>query len=264
MIQYNIKFECGWGQTSTELTQRYNRMSPGSDPCWKNLIVDDNKPVDLTVALQIPHLHNDKCLHFRREPDIIESWPPDKCGKNYFDYSSTSKYHVTTWWLNKTYDELIDLKYSAKKCNVSVISSLKHKHRCDFIKTLSIKDINIDMYGPINGTFISSPSNARDDIFLKYNKSICIENSSCSNYFTEKIVDSILAWCLPIYWGCPNINEFLPAGSYRVIDLLDIKTAIDIINEPVTDSEIKSMREARDLILNKYNIWPTIYNFLNY
>ena len=261
MIQQNIKFECSWGQTSTELARRYNIMSPGSAPGWKDILVDSNKPVDLTVALQKPYLHNDNCLHFRREPDIIESWPPDKCGKNYFDYSSTSRYHVTTWWLTKTYDELTNLKYNTKKYDVSAISSLKHKHRCDFINGLFMEDNNIDVYGDINGRHV--PIELRDNVFLKYSKSICIENCSYSNYFTEKIVDSILAWCLPIYWGCPNINEFLPDGSYRVVDLYDIKTAIDIINEPVSDTEIKAMSEARDLILNKYNIWPTIHNFLN-
>jgi len=37
--------------------------------------------------------------------------------------------------------------------------------------------------------------------------SICIENSSNRNYHTEKIIDAFLSKTVPIYWGCPNLEE---------------------------------------------------------
>ena len=37
--------------------------------------------------------------------------------------------------------------------------------------------------------------------------SICIENSSNKNYHTEKIIDAFLSKTIPIYWGCPNLEE---------------------------------------------------------
>jgi hypothetical protein len=37
---------------------------------------------------------------------------------------------------------------------------------------------------------------------------IAVENSQNKNYFTEKIVDCFLTRTIPIYWGCPNIDEF--------------------------------------------------------
>lgn len=43
--------------------------------------------------------------------------------------------------------------------------------------------------------------------------SVVIENSRCPGYFTEKLLDSFLAWSLPIYWGDPSIERvFLPEG----------------------------------------------------
>lgn len=43
--------------------------------------------------------------------------------------------------------------------------------------------------------------------------SVVIENSRCPGYFTEKLLDSFLAWSLPIYWGDPRIESvFLPEG----------------------------------------------------
>jgi len=37
--------------------------------------------------------------------------------------------------------------------------------------------------------------------------SICIENSSNRNYHTEKIIDAFLSKTIPVYWGCPNLEE---------------------------------------------------------
>lgn len=43
--------------------------------------------------------------------------------------------------------------------------------------------------------------------------SVVIENSRSPGYFTEKIVDSLLAWSVPVYWGDPEIERvFLPEG----------------------------------------------------
>jgi hypothetical protein len=37
--------------------------------------------------------------------------------------------------------------------------------------------------------------------------SICIENSSNRGYHTEKVIDAFLSKTIPIYWGCPNLEE---------------------------------------------------------
>jgi hypothetical protein len=192
---------------------------------------------------------------------MIERWPSDFSGDNVFDYSSIDKYHVTTWWLTKDYDFLASLEMPVKKYNTSALSSLKHKHRTDFITGVSNLSDEIDVYGHISGRIVPITS-LRDNVFLKYEKSICIENCSVENYFTEKIADCILGWCMPLYWGCSNISSFLPEGSYRNIQLEDFQSAIETINEPVSDTELKALAEARDLILNKYNIWPTIYSYI--
>lgn len=37
--------------------------------------------------------------------------------------------------------------------------------------------------------------------------SICVENSSNRGYHTEKVIDAFLSKTIPIYWGCPNLEE---------------------------------------------------------
>mmetsp|Transcript_87959 Transcript_87959/g.262299 ORF Transcript_87959/g.262299 Transcript_87959/m.262299 type:complete len:299 (+) Transcript_87959:128-1024(+) len=37
---------------------------------------------------------------------------------------------------------------------------------------------------------------------------LVIENSRHPNYFTEKLLDAMLAQCVPVYWGCENLRDF--------------------------------------------------------
>lgn len=45
--------------------------------------------------------------------------------------------------------------------------------------------------------------------------SYCYENSrDLSNYITEKIFDSLVHGCIPVYWGADNVLEHIPAGCF--------------------------------------------------
>jgi hypothetical protein len=66
---------------------------------------------------------------------------------------------------------------------------------------------------------------------------------------------------MPIYWGCKNIDKFLPKGSYINIDINKPgieDEIIEISKSRLFEENIDYIAEARDLILNKYNLWPTI------
>jgi hypothetical protein len=60
--------------------------------------------------------------------------------------------------------------------------------------------------------------------FRPYQYSVCIENSSRENYFSEKITDCILNKTIPIYWGCSNIGDF-----YNKEGIIQINNADEII-----------------------------------
>ena len=50
---------------------------------------------------------------------------------------------------------------------------------------------------------------------LEYKFNFCYENASSYNgYITEKIFDSFFAGCIPIYWGAPDIDQYIPADCY--------------------------------------------------
>lgn len=56
----------------------------------------------------------------------------------------------------------------------------------------------------------------------KYKFAICFENCPFPGYITEKIFDCILSGCIPIYFGAPDISEYIPYKCY--IDYNDFKS----------------------------------------
>jgi alpha-1,4-fucosyltransferase len=36
------------------------------------------------------------------------------------------------------------------------------------------------------------------------------ENTHTKDYVTEKVYDALAAGCVPIYWGAPNFEQYLP------------------------------------------------------
>lgn len=48
------------------------------------------------------------------------------------------------------------------------------------------------------------------ETFRNYKFSICFENAQqIPGYITEKIFDSLLAGCIPVYWGAPNVQDYV-------------------------------------------------------
>jgi len=70
---------------------------------------------------------------------------------------------------------------------------------------------------------------------------VAIENSKNQNYFTEKIVDAFLTKTIPIYWGCPNIEDFF-----------DVKGIITFNNEDELVSILNSLTEEEYWIRKEY------------
>ena len=107
-----------------------------------------------------------------------------------------------------------------------------------------------------------SHNNNSKYIGLKDHKySLAFENCSIKNYFSEKFTDCILSWTIPIYYGCSNIDKYFPKDSYYKIDIYDpnhIDKALEISKRPITQKNIDALKEARELIMYKYNLFSAI------
>ncbi len=69
--------------------------------------------------------------------------------------------------------------------------------------------------------------------------SIAFENSSRSGYTTEKIVSSLVAKTIPIYWGNPHIGkEFNTKRFINCHDYKDFNTVVERVKEIDNDDEL--------------------------
>jgi hypothetical protein len=71
----------------------------------------------------------------------------------------------------------------------------------------SIKRPPIEVDFPIPFPFESK------DMLFESMFSVVIENDFQINFFTEKIIDAVSTFTIPIYFGCPNIGEFFDVSG---------------------------------------------------
>lgn len=57
---------------------------------------------------------------------------------------------------------------------------------------------------------------------------ICIENVKRRNWFTEKLIDCMVTKTVPIYCGCPNVDEWFDVRGFIIVD--NINEIIDACN----------------------------------
>lgn len=176
-------------------------------------------------------------------------------------------HYLAPWQIKKTYSELKSILVFDKTKNLSTLTSNStwlegHKKRYAFVNRMKghFKD-KLDWFCK-GENFIEDKWNG----LANYRYSLAIENSSHPNYFTEKITDCFLAGSMPIYWGCPNILDYFPEKSLILIDINDYLGAINKIEEAIEenlfDKYFNYLKEARDLVIEKYQFIPALIQTL--
>jgi hypothetical protein len=93
------------------------------------------------------------------------------------------------------------------------------------------------------------------------------EMGPCENYFSERLFDSMLMWCIPIYYGGTNIDKYLPINSFQYFDLYNLNHTpeyiLDIIHSDFREQHLSDLAEARNLLLNKYQIWARMWETIH-
>ena len=258
------------------------------------VIIDD---IHNSQRNQIAEFNSNKVICIPREPARTN---PSYLHYN-FKYKMTYNNFFHVWssimGIKKTYDQLSIFNEIPKKNKIcSTVTSRfnpgggLYGTRIEFIKKLSQQKQfidKIDIFGynwteaelgeMFKGTFDGFnkgsakiidkllPNSSKWDGLEHYSYSIAIENCCKENYFSEKFTDCILAWTIPIYYGCPNIDKYFSKDCYYWLDITSANCFTElekILNTPITEKQIKAMGKARDLILNKYNAWEVVHNII--
>ncbi len=261
------------------------RQTPDSNGVWEGIQFTFNEVDECDYIVVINHPTKDIKVKCRKGGRILLIQEPPYERNNYltpyfryfdkiicaFDQNTgniLNNQAALPWHINKTFDELSELTFNKQKKNdrVSFITSNKnfypeHTIRLNFIKFMNDQSFDFDLFGsgfkPLKDKF--------DGIF-DYKYTLAAENYIAKDYFTEKIIDAFLSWTMPIYYGCTNITNYFPPESMIQVDLKNPQVALAKIKYAITnklwDKNIEAIKEARDLVLNKYQFFPMFHNLL--
>lgn len=169
------------------------------------------------------------CLH---ESDILALFPVDSIAYWSDDFVKENRYGVkcNTGQPIISPEKISSILFHQKKFLVAITSSklIKHKNgihqeRFAAFNFFSRKSQGIDLYGvgwdktsyPFVKTSYRGMCDTKKDVLQHYKFSICFENAK--NYpglITEKIFDCFASGVVPIYYGAPNVSDYIPESCF--------------------------------------------------
>jgi hypothetical protein len=257
-----------WNE-SPQLIENFIHQTPENLGVWENIIYTLNKDEsDYIIVMDetTESVDPKKVIFFGREPHYIglRKWTQESYGNYHHELGNS--WLAMTWWTKIQFNDLVNME-PIKNKDLSAIDSGKrhtpyHKFRADLITSFLKKyPKEIDGYGHICNNVL--PYRDKTKGLMDYRYNLVLENGKTDFYFSEKFCDPLLFLTMPIYKGCNQIGKFFPKNSYiEFDDSKGLDYAVDMIldysKSTFREENIENLKEARDLTLNKYNIWSTI------
>lgn len=277
-----IKLLTNW-TSSENLRQLWNKMSQGNYT-WNNIRMVLEDDPDYFVVINAPPSNESpdpsKTIVFRMEPlmeknaNMWKDWTTPDPEKFFKVCYHNTDYNNNEWHLSKTYQELksFEIKKDDKLNNViSTVLSAKyydpgHIKRIDFIKFLEKKNLPVHVFGNDKWGYKdfkgSLPSHQKDNALFPYKYTFNCENNSIKNYYTEKLIDGILAECLVFYSGCYNVKEFIDERAFVYLELSNFEDDYQKVKKAIEDNlweeRLPYIRSAKKKILNYLQFFPRV------
>lgn len=207
---------------------------------------------------------------------IPENWNPElhklfpiifTWNDKYIDRSKFIKIH---WPQTRQFPDIPKIPFGDRKLlvNISMNKFSRHPLELYSARRASIRHFertqpdNFDLYG----MGWNRPTNLREkvlpflrqhfssyrgtvqnkwDVLPRYRFSLCYENMREEpGYVTEKIFDCMRARCVPIYWGAPNITDYVDAEAFidRRPFRSDVELEAYLLN--ITEQEYERFQDA--------------------
>ncbi len=149
-------------------------------------------------------------------------------------------------------------KLFSSVCSAKAMKHTLHSLRLGFTRRLmtEIPDLEVFGYGMRELPY-------KADALDAYKFHLAIENHSCEHHWTEKLADAYLGFCLPLYFGCTNLDAYFPPESYVWVDIRDharARAEIErIIRTPGEyERRLPAIIEARRRVLHEYATFPQL------
>ena len=200
--------------------------------CTRIFFSTENVRPDFSIcdfAICFDHSKNENLLRFPLWASYYITYEKKRLTKIYTTIDPESRFEE---WSNR------------KKFCCLIVSNGAASERIDFYKMLDSK-IKVDSAGRWNntiGTELLAGTENKFEFIKDYRFVIAFENSSYSGYTTEKILEPLLAGCIPIYWGDPEVSkDFNPARFITVKNREDFE---EVINRIAGIEKNKSLAKA--------------------
>lgn len=280
-----VKILCHWA-SSDKIREWWNKMSKGNYT-WNNIqIVLDDDPDYFVVINAPPSGENpdpSKTIIFRMEPYMgtknKEHWgkwanpDPEKFFRICFHKTD---YNNNCWEISKTYQELKTMTINKTESVLSTVLSSKyydpgHVKRIDFVKFMEKKGFPVHVFGDNKWGYKdykgSLPQYEKDNAMFPYKYVFNCENNSIKNYYTEKLIDGILAECLVFYSGCYNIRDYIDERAFVYLELSnfeeDFKKVKTAMENNLWEDRIEIIRKEKKKILNYLGFFPRLERIIN-
>ena len=272
------------------------KMTPGCSGKWKDMeaVID---PFQADFCIVIDGYNKP----FPKERAIYVGEHPDCCKTSFRTWDkeealsklSLDKYlNPGEWWIKYEYDYLVRLKPVPKSKKLVCVCTYQthnpmYEQRAIFLEHFvqHTPDVAVwfSLFGRPEEKYRGNPNfkwvyggplgvNKPDgtigehlvgkEIIQDYTHALEFDVGPTKNYFSERFYDALLLWTMPIYFGSNNVHEYIPKEAFEYVnihDLNDSKKIANIVSSPVN---LEKMAEARDLLLNKYQLWPYVYNII--
>lgn len=243
------------------------------------------KDLDTATRSRLSQVPRDRTIFLWREPPLEEVVARHKslyqdaqkyCGhvSGPDDFAPISDYMPAIWYHGDSFRELNDMPPPPKIRRCSWITSgisrtANHRKRLAFLKSLVESDLELDVFGRGLPDWAKGYGqvNNKAHALNSYYYNLAIENYAENDwYVSEKLWDSLLGWCLPIYYGSSAADKLLPPGSFLRLPSQDEKGLAYIKEVTATlDAwhEAKdAIAEARQIILHKLNLLEWLSQFV--
>jgi hypothetical protein len=106
-------------------------------------------------------------------------------------------------------------------------------------------------------TFSNTSQEAKLELFEKSQFSIVIENCRMINYFTEKLCDCLITKTIPIYFGCPNIEDYFDTTGWIIVTT----TSVDALSSALSTLTPEYYARYADIIDKNYE---TVQQYIDF
>ncbi|GAX36980.1 glycosyltransferase family 10 domain-containing protein [Nodularia sp. NIES-3585] len=282
----NVQMQALQAKPDFLLMYQYDFPKPAQPkPWWEKLRQKTQKP-EININSILRSVPQERVIYLLREPPLTEIVATNKYNyqeaQNYCgyisgpdDFAPTPNYMPAIWYHSNSFRELNEMPPPEKVHPCSWITSginrtANHRQRLDFLQSLQSHEIKFDLYGRNlpSGCKTSGELGSKWHGMAPYYYNLAIENYADNSwYVSEKLWDSLLAWCLPIYYGGSAADKLLPPGSFLRLPSLDEK-GIAYIREVTATPDAwytakDAIAEARQIILHKLNLLNWLSEFVN-